>query len=35
MPTAFTMTDSLVAPTGVIFVNYKRAREVEPATVGE
>lgn len=31
---AFTLTDSLVAPNGVIFANYKRAGEVKTGTVG-
>ena len=33
-PAAFTLTDSLVAPNGVIFANYKRAGEVKTGTVG-
>jgi hypothetical protein len=32
---AFEMTDSLVAPNGVIFANYKRAGDVQTGTVGE
>lgn len=35
IPAAFVLTDSLVAPNGVIFVNYKRAGEVKTGTVGE
>lgn len=35
IPAAFTMTDSLVTPNGVIFANYKRAGEVTVGTVGE
>jgi dihydrofolate reductase len=35
MPSAFEMTDSLVASNGVIFANYKRAGEVETGTIGE
>ena len=31
---AFKLTDSLVAPNGVIFANYKRAAEVKTGTVG-
>ncbi len=31
---AFTLTESLVAPNGVIFANYKRAGEVKTGTVG-
>jgi len=34
MPAAFTLTDSLVTPNGVIFANYKRAGAVETGTVG-
>ncbi len=35
IPAAFTLTDSLVAPNGVIFSNYKRAGEVKTGTVGD
>jgi dihydrofolate reductase len=35
IPAAFTLTDSLVAPNGVIFANYKRAGDVQTGTVGE
>ncbi|HEX5455736.1 MAG TPA: dihydrofolate reductase family protein, partial [Candidatus Saccharimonadales bacterium] len=31
---AFTLTDSLVTPNGVIFASYKRAGEVKTGTVG-
>jgi dihydrofolate reductase len=31
---AFTLTDSLVTPNGVIFANYQRAGEVKTGTVG-
>ena len=31
---AFTLTDSVVTPNGVIFANYKRAGEVKTGTVG-
>lgn len=31
---AFTLTDSLVTPNGVIFANYKRAGEVKTGSVG-
>lgn len=31
---AFTLTDTKVMPTGVIFANYKRAGEVKTGTVG-
>ena len=34
IPAAFRLTDSLVAPNGVIFANYKRAGEVKTGTVG-
>ena len=34
IPAAFTLTESLVTSNGVIFVNYKRAGEVETGTVG-
>ena len=34
IPAAFTLTDSLVAPNGVIFANYKRAGDVRTGTVG-
>lgn len=34
IPVAFTLTDSLVAPNGVIFANYKRAGEVKTGTIG-
>ena len=34
LPAAFTLTDSVVAPNGVIFANYKRAGEVKTGTVG-
>jgi len=35
IPAAFTLTDSAVMPSGVIFANYKRAGDVETGTVGE
>ena len=35
IPAAFTLTDSAVMPSGVIFANYKRAGKVETGTVGE
>lgn len=35
IPSAFTLTDSLVTPNGVIFANYKRSGEVKTGTVGE
>ncbi|MCL5021537.1 MAG: dihydrofolate reductase family protein [Bacteroidetes bacterium] len=31
---AFTLTDSLITPNGVIFANYKQAGEVETSTIG-
>ncbi|HVN58932.1 MAG TPA: dihydrofolate reductase family protein [Bacteroidales bacterium] len=34
IPAAFKLTDSLVTPAGVIFVNYKRAGKIETGTVG-
>ena len=34
LPAAFTLTDSLVTPNGVIFANYERAGEVKTGTVG-
>lgn len=34
IPTAFTLTDSLITPNGVIFANYKRAGKVKTGTVG-
>lgn len=33
-PAAFTLTESLVTPKGVIFANYKRAGEVKTDTIG-
>ena len=34
IPAAFTLTESSVTPSGVIFANYKRARKVKTGTVG-
>ena len=34
-PAAFTLTESLVTPNGVIFANYTRAGDVKTGTVGE
>jgi dihydrofolate reductase len=34
IPAAFTLTDSLITPNGVIFANYERAGEVTTGTVG-
>lgn len=34
MPAAFTLTDSLITPNGVIFANYTRAGEVRTGTIG-
>jgi dihydrofolate reductase len=34
IPTAFTLTESVVTPSGVIFVNYKRAGKVKTGTIG-
>ena len=33
-PAAFTLTESLVTPNGVIFANYKRAGEIKTGTAG-
>lgn len=35
VPAAFTLTESMVTPGGVIFANYKRAGKVRTGTVGE
>jgi len=34
MPAAFTLTESLSTPSGVIIANYKRAGEVKTGTIG-
>jgi dihydrofolate reductase len=34
IPAAFTLTESLATPTGVIIANYKRAGEVKTGTIG-
>ena len=34
IPAAFTLTESSVLPSGVIFANYKRAGKVETGTIG-
>jgi dihydrofolate reductase len=34
IPAAFTVTESVVTPSGVIIVNYKRAGEVKTGTIG-
>jgi dihydrofolate reductase len=34
IPASYTLTKSLVTPTGVIFANYKRAGKVETGTMG-
>jgi len=34
IPAAFTVTESVVTPSGVIIINYKRAGEVKTGTVG-
>ena len=34
IPAAFTLTESAVTPSGVIFVTYKRAGEVKTGTIG-
>ena len=33
IPAAFTLTESIVTPSGVIFANYKRAGEVKTGTI--
>ena len=35
IPAAFTLTETLVTPNGVIFANYKRAGKVKTGTVGD
>lgn len=35
IPSAFTLTESTVTPSGVIAVSYKRAGEVKTGTIGE
>jgi dihydrofolate reductase len=35
IPAAFTLVESSVMPTGVIFAHYKRAGKVETGTIGE
>ena len=35
IPAAFTLTESSVTPSGVIFANYKRAGKVKTGTVGD
>jgi hypothetical protein len=34
IPAAFTLTESSVTKSGVIFANYKRAGKVETGTIG-
>ena len=34
VPAAFSLTESLVTPNGVIFANYRRAGEIKTGTVG-
>jgi dihydrofolate reductase len=34
IPTAFTLTESVVTPAGVIIANYKRAGKVKTGTIG-
>lgn len=34
IPAAFTLTEGLVTPNGVIFANYKRSGEVKTGTIG-
>lgn len=35
VPSAFTLTESMVTPSGVIAVSYKRAGEVKTGTIGD
>ncbi len=35
IPAAFTLTESLITPNGVIFANYRRAGQVKTGTVGD
>ena len=35
IPAAFTLTESLVTPSGVIIAHYKRAKEVKISAVGD
>ena len=35
IPAAFTLTDSMVTPSGVIFANFKRTGKVKTGTVGD
>lgn len=35
IPAAFTLTDSLITPNGVIFASYQRAGDVKTGTIGE
>jgi dihydrofolate reductase len=35
MPRSFTITESVVTPTGVVLATYKRAGEVQTGTAGE
>lgn len=35
IPAAFTLTDSLITPNGVIFANYRRAGNVTTGTIGD
>lgn len=34
-PAAFKLTDSIVTPNGVVFVNYQRAGEIKTGTIGD
>ena len=34
IPAAFTLTETTVTPSGVIFANYKRSGDVKTGTVG-
>jgi hypothetical protein len=35
IPAAFSLTESSVTPSGVIFANYQRAGDVRTGTIGE
>lgn len=35
IPATFTLTESVVRPTGVIIANYKRAGKVKTGTIGD
>ena len=35
IPAAFTLTENLITPAGVIFANYRRAGKTKTGTIGE